>query len=183
MPSTEFYDQHFPVNGTLGGTRKPSIPPGVWRRGGRTLAMRMQCGAKKNTPEGNTTEVGGILKLGLGDHKTSDLMGKFPEHASDIAIIACVGDFLMCHGPPDRIMPEGLVPASAGIFIDGQAIAVVGTKTEHGGTIISGCNTILANGLPVARLGDTHTCPGVVEGITPIPHVGGPIITSKRERK
>lgn len=31
--------------------------------------------------------------------------------------------------------------------------------TSHGGVIISGCDSVLVNGLPVARIGDLHNCP------------------------
>ena len=33
-------------------------------------------------------------------------------------------------------------------------------------------------GMPAARLLDMHTCPMVTPGLPPIPHVGGPIITT-----
>jgi uncharacterized Zn-binding protein involved in type VI secretion len=31
-------------------------------------------------------------------------------------------------------------------------------------------------GTPAARLTDMHTCPMITPGLTPIPHVGGPIV-------
>ena len=31
-------------------------------------------------------------------------------------------------------------------------------------------------GAPAARITDMHTCPMITEGLSPIPHVGGPII-------
>lgn len=31
--------------------------------------------------------------------------------------------------------------------------------SSHGGVIVSGCESVLVNGLPVARIGDIHDCP------------------------
>lgn len=36
---------------------------------------------------------------------------------------------------------------------------VVGDKTDHGGTVISGAPTSITGGKPVARIGDEVTCP------------------------
>jgi len=36
---------------------------------------------------------------------------------------------------------------------------VVGDKTDHGGTVLTGDNTFYCNGKPVARVKDTVTCP------------------------
>ncbi|MBN2355767.1 PAAR domain-containing protein [candidate division KSB1 bacterium] len=49
--------------------------------------------------------------------------------------------------------------------------------TSHGGTIVSGCPTVLICGQPAARVGDNTVCPMVTPGNPPIPHVGGPILT------
>jgi len=54
-----------------------------------------------------------------------------------------------------------------------KQIAGLGDQTQHGGAITSGCTTVLAEGKPVARIGDMHTCP-MTTGMTP--HVGGPIV-------
>jgi uncharacterized Zn-binding protein involved in type VI secretion len=40
-----------------------------------------------------------------------------------------------------------------------HTIATVGDKTSHMGTVITGSNTRYVKGKPVARLGDTCTCP------------------------
>lgn len=38
-------------------------------------------------------------------------------------------------------------------------VARVGDATDHGGTIVSGSPDVNANGIPVARVGDSHVCP------------------------
>ena len=45
-------------------------------------------------------------------------------------------------------------------------VAVVGSKSDHGGTIITGSPTFTVHGVPVARVGDMHDCPK--HGKTPI---------------
>lgn len=40
-----------------------------------------------------------------------------------------------------------------------KPVIVVGDKTSHGGTVISGAPTVTSNGKPVARVGDKVTCP------------------------
>lgn len=52
--------------------------------------------------------------------------------------------------------------------------ARLGDPTVHGGKITSGAPTVLIDGLPAARVTDTHTCPQVT-GV--VPHEGGPIVT------
>ncbi|MCI1006671.1 MULTISPECIES: PAAR domain-containing protein [unclassified Herbaspirillum] len=41
----------------------------------------------------------------------------------------------------------------------GRPFIVVGDKTSHGGTVISGDQTFLVHGKAVARVGDLTTCP------------------------
>ncbi|MBI4869221.1 MAG: PAAR domain-containing protein [Candidatus Wallbacteria bacterium] len=41
-----------------------------------------------------------------------------------------------------------------------------GDATDHGGTITTGSPTVSIDGLPGARLGDTHSCP--IHGDNPI---------------
>ncbi len=53
--------------------------------------------------------------------------------------------------------------------------ARMGDPTAHGGTIVTGCPTVLIGGMPAARLTDMHVCPMVTPGTPPVPHVGGPI--------
>lgn len=47
-------------------------------------------------------------------------------------------------------------------------VARVGDTSSHGGTIIAGSPTVFADGIPVARMGDNHSCPIPGHGTTPI---------------
>lgn len=47
-------------------------------------------------------------------------------------------------------------------------IAVLGSRSSHGGTVITSSSKTLADGTLVARLGDLHTCPIPGHGVTPI---------------
>ena len=38
-------------------------------------------------------------------------------------------------------------------------VAILGSKTDHGGTIISGSQISSVYGVPIARVGDIHDCP------------------------
>ena len=51
---------------------------------------------------------------------------------------ACVGDMLVCVGPPDNI-----AMGSATVLIGGKPAARMGDSTAHGGTIVLGCPTVL----------------------------------------
>ena len=51
-----------------------------------------------------------------------------------------------------------------------------GDLTQHGGTITSGCPTVLIEGKPAARAGDPHVCPMLNPGVPPPPHVGGALL-------
>jgi uncharacterized Zn-binding protein involved in type VI secretion len=51
---------------------------------------------------------------------------------------ACVGDMLVCVGPPDSI-----AMGSATVLIGGKPAARMGDSTAHGGTIVAGCPTVL----------------------------------------
>jgi uncharacterized Zn-binding protein involved in type VI secretion len=53
---------------------------------------------------------------------------------------ACVGDMLVCVGPPDSI-----VMGSVTVMIGGRPAARMGDPTAHGGTIAAGCPTVLIN--------------------------------------
>ena len=46
--------------------------------------------------------------------------------------------------------------------------ARLGDTSTHGGTIITGASRTFVNGLPVARMGDLHSCPIPGHGVTPI---------------
>ena len=54
---------------------------------------------------------------------------------------ACVGDMLVCTGPPDSI-----IMGSATVLIGGKPAARMGDSTAHGGTIALGCPTVLIGG-------------------------------------
>ena len=45
-------------------------------------------------------------------------------------------------------------------------VAILGSKSDHGGTVITGSPTFTVHGIPVARVGDMHDCPK--HGKTPI---------------
>jgi len=48
-----------------------------------------------------------------------------------------------------------------------QPVARKGDPSSHGGTITSACSpTVTADGIPVARTGDLHTCPIHGHGVT-----------------
>jgi uncharacterized Zn-binding protein involved in type VI secretion len=51
---------------------------------------------------------------------------------------ACVGDMIVCTGPPDSI-----IAGSSTVLIGGKPAARMGDSTAHGGTIIIGCPTVL----------------------------------------
>jgi uncharacterized Zn-binding protein involved in type VI secretion len=51
---------------------------------------------------------------------------------------ACVGDMLVCVGPPDTI-----AMGSSTVLIGGKPAARMGDSTAHGGTIVVGCPTVL----------------------------------------
>ena len=53
-------------------------------------------------------------------------------------------------------------------------VARIGDPTSHGGQITSGSTSTKADGLGVARLGDTHLCPI---------HGGGSIISASTKHK
>lgn len=54
---------------------------------------------------------------------------------------ACVGDSLVCVGPPDSI-----VKGSASVMIGGVPAARLGDNTAHGGTILSGSFNVMIGG-------------------------------------
>jgi len=51
-----------------------------------------------------------------------------------------------------------------------KMVATVGSKSNHGGTIISGDNLTLVKGKPIAHVGSLHSCPfgDPPHGVTPI---------------
>jgi uncharacterized Zn-binding protein involved in type VI secretion len=51
---------------------------------------------------------------------------------------ACLGDMIVCTGPPDSI-----IAGSGTVMIGGKPAARMGDSTAHGGTIIIGCPTVL----------------------------------------
>lgn len=51
---------------------------------------------------------------------------------------ACVGDMLVCTGPPDTI-----IMGSTTVMIGGKFAARMGDSTAHGGVIVAGCPTVI----------------------------------------
>lgn len=54
---------------------------------------------------------------------------------------ARIGDKAVCAGPPDAI-----ATGSATVLINGKPVARVGDTTAHGGTVTTGCGTVLIGG-------------------------------------
>ena len=54
---------------------------------------------------------------------------------------ARVGDLVLCAGPPDLIEN-----GSSTVLIGGHPAARMGDTTAHGGTIVSGCPTVVIGG-------------------------------------
>lgn len=74
--------------------------------------------------------VGGPI---TGPGVSTVLIGKLPA--------AVVSDSATCAGPPDTV-----VRGSKTVLIGGQPAARVGDATAHGGTIVSGCPTVIVGG-------------------------------------
>ena len=54
---------------------------------------------------------------------------------------AVLGDMAVCVGPTDTV-----VKGSATVLIGGKPAARLGDTTSHGGTIVSGCMTVMIGG-------------------------------------
>ena len=54
---------------------------------------------------------------------------------------ATVGDLCVCTGPPDSI-----ILGSSTVMINNKPAARMGDSTAHGGSIISGCPTVIIGG-------------------------------------
>jgi uncharacterized Zn-binding protein involved in type VI secretion len=74
--------------------------------------------------------VGGPI---IGPGCPTVLIGKMPA--------AKLGDMLVCVGPPDTI-----IKGSSTVFINSVPAARVGDATEHGGSIVMGCPTVMIGG-------------------------------------
>jgi uncharacterized Zn-binding protein involved in type VI secretion len=74
--------------------------------------------------------VGGPL---IGPGVPTVLIGKLPA--------AVVGDHAVCAGPPDAI-----VKGSATVLIGGRPAARVGDTTARGGSVVTGCPTVMIGG-------------------------------------
>jgi uncharacterized Zn-binding protein involved in type VI secretion len=74
--------------------------------------------------------VGGPL---LGPGIPTVLVGKLAA--------AVVGDLLVCVGPPDAI-----AMGSTSVMIGGKPAARMGDPTEHGGSVVFGCPTVMIGG-------------------------------------
>lgn len=75
---------------------------------------------------GPVPHVGGPIVAGSGNV----LIGGLPA--------ACVGDLMVCVGPPDKISS-----GSGSVKINGKAAARMGDNSEHGGKIVIGNPTVL----------------------------------------
>jgi len=83
-----------------------------------------------NPPPGSTPHTGGpILPPGM----PTVLIGGKPA--------ATVGNMCTCAGPPDSI-----AKGSASVMIGNKAAARQGDTTVHGGSITSGCTTVIIGG-------------------------------------
>ena len=47
-------------------------------------------------------------------------------------------------------------------------VAILGSKSNHGGVVVSASSDLFVHGIGVARVGDMHSCPLPGHGITPI---------------
>ncbi len=74
--------------------------------------------------------VGGPI---VGPGVPSVLIGKLPA--------AVIGDMCVCVGPQDTI-----IKGSATVMIGQKPAARMGDGTAHGGTIVSGCPTVIIGG-------------------------------------
>lgn len=83
-----------------------------------------------NPPPGSTPHTGGpIMPPGV----PTVLIGGMPA--------AIVGNKCVCAGPPDSI-----AKGSATVMIGGKPAARQGDLTAHGGSITSGCTTVIIGG-------------------------------------
>jgi uncharacterized Zn-binding protein involved in type VI secretion len=77
--------------------------------------------------------------------KTSHVGGPTLATAANVVAgglpVACVGDKLVCKGPPDTI-----VAGSASVTANGKPVARIGDPTAHGGKIVEGNPTVLVGG-------------------------------------
>ena len=80
-------------------------------------------------PNGNRHTGGPILPPGL----PTVLIGGMPA--------ATVGNMCVCAGPPDSI-----IKGSSSVLIGGKPAARQGDSTAHGGSITSGCTTVIIGG-------------------------------------
>ena len=69
----------------------------------------------------------------IGPGVPNVLIGKLPA--------AVLGDNTVCVGPPDVI-----VKGSATVMIGGKPAARVGDTTAHGGSVVTGCPTVMIGG-------------------------------------
>ncbi|WP_298651482.1 PAAR domain-containing protein [uncultured Proteiniphilum sp.] len=69
----------------------------------------------------------------LGPGVPTVLIGSLPA--------AVMGDTCVCTGPPSSI-----VKGSATVMIGGKPAARMGDSTDHGGSIVTGCPTVIIGG-------------------------------------
>ena len=77
---------------------------------------------------GPVPHVGGSI---VGPGAPTVLIGGLPA--------ACVGDMVICVGPPDTI-----VKGAMNVLVAGRPAATMGSNTAHGGVILAGCPTVQA---------------------------------------
>lgn len=52
--------------------------------------------------------------------------------------------------------------------LNGQQITLLGTRSNHGGTVISAATTVTIGGIKITVTGDLHSCPIPGHGVTAI---------------
>jgi uncharacterized Zn-binding protein involved in type VI secretion len=78
------------------------------------------------------------LVTGVVPHVGGPLIGTAANVLIGGMPAACAGDVATCVGPPDAVLP-----GSATVLIGGRPAARMGDMTVHGGTITTGCLTVM----------------------------------------
>lgn len=73
--------------------------------------------------------------------------------------------------------PATVSSGDSSILLDGLPVARLGDTTTHGGVIVGGSDKIYVNGVPAAFHGGFQACPIQSVPDSP-PHVGGPVVSS-----
>ncbi|WP_404365764.1 PAAR domain-containing protein [Marinobacter sp.] len=80
-------------------------------------------------------------KTGKVPHVGGPVLATSPNVTVGGLPVCCVGDKLVCVGPPDTV-----VAGSATVTANGKPIARLGDGTAHGGKIVAGNPTVLVGG-------------------------------------